>query len=985
MKTELDLAKMMDLSFLSEEEQQSLQKVLKRDADLKKLEESRISKLKKSNVDTKKLKVMTGEWFNDIKSKRYGEIASGIDMLKKSFNRKKMPVVPDVAVKVSQNASLPLNQSPPRADSTTDPEKSSSKYAESLPQTEMTPSKFHPQAPADKHEIKDEAETRGGDIREAARKRSNQDFEDKSTSPGSEVLPSNNDSFVTAKDEPMSEKNPYSDFRINRPLHSAKEPQFWTSEEAQESPKKGSVDLNVQADSSLTRSAQPGYYPDDLDATKSLGLPKQMEYFKHSPANMDESRKIDSEAEFVQDPEETHDPTRDFSVIDKALSNSKKNLTEKNATSRNTSTLLSEILKGASKPQEENIDYAIKSKTGVVSKSPDTSSLFSSRPSSVEDSTRSNASTWQDQSIVNNVDQDYEPESSTGPMSNTSSQVQKPGEHYNDVSNTSLGKGESESSKRKGILKRSSSTSSNESENFPKLSSVQPTEDIGDMLQQSADYSGNTKTEAGNKQVRFSTKMKNKPLLDVEEWKTDRAPNSSIATHEDDATSQQEEKNDNGFSSLSPAERFETKPHENPYLSNKGTTEHFLSPSWRETSATLPKSEQVPEDDPSDLSVKINKPTPLPNPTGSTVPILTSNDPQSEEYDYFEDLTSESSFGSDILKQTDVQIGSNLNSSKLSGSLQSLYSDPGDFGNVAVQGAIQFRLQYEEAKKEFQIYVHQCRGLAAASKRKYTSDPYVKTYLLPDRSWTSKRKTSVKKATLNPQYNETLKYKVRKQDLLNRTLNVSVWHNDTLGRNIFLGEIDVQMNKWDWYDNTLKWYNLEPKASSLPEENTTRGEFHVALKYIPANSTDVDQSQTGEIHIWLKGATGLQPLKPDGVDSFVRCYILPDTRKKSRQKTRVVKKSLNPIYNHTMVYDGFKLDEIMEASAELSIWDHETFTNQFLGGIRLNLGTGNSYGQNVDWMDSSEEEAALWKDMISRPCEWVEAVLPLRTTMTKRN
>ncbi|XP_072135308.1 synaptotagmin-like protein 2 isoform X1 [Mobula birostris] len=992
MKTELNLAKMMDLSFLSEEEQQALQKVLKRDADLKKLEEKRISKLKKSNVDTKKLKVLTGEWFNDVKSKRYGEIASGIDMLKNSFNRKKTPVVPDVAVKVSQNASTLLNQSPPRADSTTDPEKSSLKDAESLPQREMTPSKSYPQAPADRHEIKDEAETGKGDIREADSKRSHQDYEDKSMSPGSEELPSNNDSFVTAKDEPMSETNPYSDFRINQLLHSAKEPQFWTSEEAQESPQKGSGDLNVQVDSSLTKSAQPGYSPDDLDAPGSLGLPKQMEYFKHSSATMDESRKNDSDAEFVQDPEETNGPTKDFSVTDKALSNSKKDPKEKNVTSRKTSTLLSEILKNASKPQKENTDYAIKSKTGslenaveagVVNKSPDINSLFSSRHSSVEDNTKSNASTWQDQSIVN-VDQDYEPESSTGLISNTSSQVRKPGEHYNDVSNTTLGKGESESSKRKGILKHSSSTSSNESENFPKLSLLRPTEDIGDIPQQTDDYSSNAKTDPGNRQVRFSAKMKNKPLLNVEEWETDNAPNSSIAMNEDDATSQQEGKNDDSFSPLSPAERFETKPYENPYLSNKGTTEHFPSPSWRETSETLPKTEQVPDDDPSDLSVKINKPDPSPNPTGSTVPILTSNDPQSEEYDYFEDITSESSFGSDILNQTDVQVGSNLSSSRLSGSLQSLYSDPGDFGDVAVRGAIQFKLQYEEAKKELQICVQQCQGLAAASKRKYTSDPYVKTYLLPDRSRLSKRKTSVKKATLNPQYNETLKYNVRKQELLNRTLNVSVWHNDTLGRNVFLGETEVEMNKWDWHDNTLKWYNLEPKASSLPEGNITHGEFHVALKYIPANSTDVYQSQTGEVHIWLKEAIGLQPLKPDGVDSFVRCYILPDTRKKSRQKTRVVKKSLNPIYNHTMVYDGFRLDEIMEASAELSIWDHETFTNQFLGGIRLNLGTGNSYGQNVDWMDSSEEEAALWKGMISRPCEWVEAVLPLRPTMTKR-
>ena len=53
------------------------------------------------------------------------------------------------------------------------------------------------------------------------------------------------------------------------------------------------------------------------------------------------------------------------------------------------------------------------------------------------------------------------------------------------------------------------------------------------------------------------------------------------------------------------------------------------------------------------------------------------------------------------------------------------------------------------------IHVNRARGLAAANSNGY-SDPYVKTYLLPDRSKHSKRKTSVKKKTLDPIFNETL-------------------------------------------------------------------------------------------------------------------------------------------------------------------------------------------------------------------------------------
>lgn len=39
---------------------------------------------------------------------------------------------------------------------------------------------------------------------------------------------------------------------------------------------------------------------------------------------------------------------------------------------------------------------------------------------------------------------------------------------------------------------------------------------------------------------------------------------------------------------------------------------------------------------------------------------------------------------------------------------------------------------------------------------------------------------------------------------------------------------------------------------------------------------------------------------------------------------------------------------------------------------------GRSYGAEVDWMDSTPPEVALWERMRVFPNEWVEGVLPLR-------
>ena len=43
-----------------------------------------------------------------------------------------------------------------------------------------------------------------------------------------------------------------------------------------------------------------------------------------------------------------------------------------------------------------------------------------------------------------------------------------------------------------------------------------------------------------------------------------------------------------------------------------------------------------------------------------------------------------------------------------------------------------------------------------------------------------------------------------------------------------------------------------------------------------------------------------------------------------------------------MVYDGFRPEDLMEACVELTVWDHYKLTNQFLGGLRIGFGTGNS-------------------------------------------
>ncbi|KAA0710965.1 Synaptotagmin-like protein 2 [Triplophysa tibetana] len=347
-----------------------------------------------------------------------------------------------------------------------------------------------------------------------------------------------------------------------------------------------------------------------------------------------------------------------------------------------------------------------------------------------------------------------------------------------------------------------------------------------------------------------------------------------------------------------------------------------------------------------------------------------------------DDDSSLSSYGSDLSSRKG-RSASALSLTDRTGSLLSVYSEAGDFGNVQVQGSVEFALMYSPVG-ELIIMIEQCQDLAIASTRKQRTDPYVKTYLYPDKSRRGKKKTSIKKRTVNPVYVESLRYKVTRQELPGKTLNLSVWHNDSRGRNVFLGQVEINFKTWNWAHEALTWYNLQAKNSENPETQESHGSLSVSLKYVSPDPTGGSKNSSGEIHVWLREAKELRRLKPQGVDSFVKCYILPDTRKKSRQKTRVIKKTQDPVYNHTMVYDGFQTGELMEACCELTVWDHNTLSNQFLGGARLSLGTGQSYGKKVEWMDSTNEEVEIWKRMLANPNSWVDGDVPLRSSMTSK-
>uniref|UniRef100_A0AAX7VQV3 Extended synaptotagmin-like protein 2b n=1 Tax=Astatotilapia calliptera TaxID=8154 RepID=A0AAX7VQV3_ASTCA len=87
-------------------------------------------------------------------------------------------------------------------------------------------------------------------------------------------------------------------------------------------------------------------------------------------------------------------------------------------------------------------------------------------------------------------------------------------------------------------------------------------------------------------------------------------------------------------------------------------------------------------------------------------------------------------------------------------------------------GEIQLTVRHSSQRNKLIVVVHACRNLIAFTKD--GSDPFIRLYLLPDKSRTGKRKTSTMKRTLNPVYDQTFEFSVSIVELYRRTLDVAV-------------------------------------------------------------------------------------------------------------------------------------------------------------------------------------------------------------------
>uniref|UniRef100_A0A8B9YYS5 Synaptotagmin-like protein 3 n=1 Tax=Bos mutus grunniens TaxID=30521 RepID=A0A8B9YYS5_BOSMU len=350
---------------------------------------------------------------------------------------------------------------------------------------------------------------------------------------------------------------------------------------------------------------------------------------------------------------------------------------------------------------------------------------------------------------------------------------------------------------------------------------------------------------------------------------------------------------------------------------------------------------------------------------------------------------------SPVLKQEDISSSPVLNTSFSGGlrqgsliSINSTCTEMGNFDKADVTGEIEFAIRYCLRTHSLEICIRACKNLAFGEERKKKCNPYVKTYLLPDRSSQGKRKTGVQKNTVEPTFQETLKYQVELAQLASQQLQVSVWHLGVLTRRVFLGEVIVPLATWDFEDResqSFRWYPLRAKAEksedSLPTNN---GELAVRAKLVlPAGPRELQEapegtgdepSQNGQLCLVVLGAKNL-PVRSDGtLNSFVKgCLTLPD-QQRLRLKSPVLKKQACPQWKHSFIFKGVTPSQLRQSSLELTVWDQATFgvNDRFLGGARLGLKEDLPGGAHT-----SSQAKLQWQKVLSSPNLWTDMTLIL--------
>ncbi|XP_017549782.1 extended synaptotagmin-1 [Pygocentrus nattereri] len=129
------------------------------------------------------------------------------------------------------------------------------------------------------------------------------------------------------------------------------------------------------------------------------------------------------------------------------------------------------------------------------------------------------------------------------------------------------------------------------------------------------------------------------------------------------------------------------------------------------------------------------------------------------------------------------------------------------------RGQVKVTIAYSAEENRLVIIIHACRNLPPCSKD--GSDPYVSFLLQPDKNRSTKRKTSIKKRDLNPEFNERFDFDLSLEEATQRRLDLSVKNSVSFmsRERELIGKLHLDLNQLDLKAGIPQWYDLAKETS----------------------------------------------------------------------------------------------------------------------------------------------------------------------------
>uniref|UniRef100_A0A1I8JPA4 Synaptotagmin-11 n=1 Tax=Macrostomum lignano TaxID=282301 RepID=A0A1I8JPA4_9PLAT len=297
---------------------------------------------------------------------------------------------------------------------------------------------------------------------------------------------------------------------------------------------------------------------------------------------------------------------------------------------------------------------------------------------------------------------------------------------------------------------------------------------------------------------------------------------------------------------------------------------------------------------------------------------------------------------------------------------QRLSQQPGEQQQL---GTLTFSVLYDKVKQTLLVTVIRCDDLPSRDPQAPgAADPYVKLQLLPEKR--HKVKTRVLRRTCSPVYEETFSfYGVKPGQMRATSLHFVVLSFDRFSRDEIIGEVLFPLGDMDPQDDPFSiTREIQPPAVQgerlqlsliLQSRNQNRGELLVSLCYQPAAS---------RLTAVVLKARNLPKMDVTGLagDPYVKLYLLYNGQRIAKKKTHVKKRTLNPVYNESFVFEVPPNEGLHQLSLELLVLDWDRVTkNEVIGRLELGLAKGDlpdKHWQEV--MNCPRKQIAEWHRLL---------------------